>query len=417
MRARPLLAACALAGAWPAAARELWADGERSLALRTSLKASALLSRAPDDPQLFPEQVSSASLWRLRIELEGRPGPSLTVAAAYEQRLRTFTPGEGAAGAAILPPEAPAPFRIGQLDWSIAQGTGLAWRHEIDRAFVALHLSRAEVTVGRQAIGWGRGVLFGAVDLFAPFTPLEADREWRRGVDAVRADVRFGDRFSLDGVAALGETADASAFAARLRGYVGRVDGELVLGRRAGDLVAGGTTSMAVGDAELHGELAFFRAREALPAGGILGDDRLAAKAVAGGSYRFAVGNGITVVAEYHYSSFGAASAEDLTALLADPRFVARYLRGDTQILVRHAGALLASYELSEELTASALVLVSPADGSGIVSPSATFTLSDRLTVLASLYVPFGRSPAGLELRSVYGAAPLSGLLQLRIYD
>ena len=34
-------------------------------------------------------------------------------------------------------------------------------------------------------------MLFGAVDLFSPFSPLEADREWRRGVDAIRADVKL----------------------------------------------------------------------------------------------------------------------------------------------------------------------------------------------------------------------------------
>ncbi len=174
---------------------------------------------------------------------------------------------------------------------------------------------------------------------------------------------------------------------------------------------------MAVGDAEVHGELAFFRAEEALPAGGILGDERLAVKAVAGGSYRFALGKGIAFLAEYHFSSFAARTPQDLTKLLADPRFVARYLRGDTQILLRHAAAALASYELSEEIGVSALVLVVPADGSGVVSPSVTLTLSDRLSALASLYVPFGPSPVGLELRSVYGSAPLSGLLQLRIYD
>jgi hypothetical protein len=416
MRACSLLVTGALAAAWPAEARELWGDGERALSLRTSLKASALVSRAPDDPQLFPEQVTGASLWRFRLELEGRPGPAVTAAVAYEQRLQTSTPSAGAAGVAILPPEAPAPFRVTQLDWSLAQGTGLAWRQEIDRAFAALHLSGAEVTVGRQAIGWGRGVLFGAVDLFAPFTPLEADREWRRGVDAVRTDVRLGDRFSIDGVAAFGERADASAFVGRLRGYAGRIDGELVLGSRAGDLVVGGTTSMAVGDAEAHGELAFFRAREALPAGGVLGDDRLAVKAVAGASYRFALGKGLTVVAEYHFSSFGAARAQDLGALLADPRFVSRIVRGDTQILVRRAAAAVASYECSEDFAVTLLLLGSP-DGSGIASPSATLTLSDRLSLLTSVYFPFGAAPVGPQLRSAYGAAPLSGLLQVRIYD
>lgn len=414
---RSALMAAMLAAA-PATARELWAEGESALSLRTSLKASAVVSRAADDPLLFPERESGASLWRLRLEAEGRPGPLATVLLAWEHRLRVESGGGGTATLGVaLPAEAPAPWRIRQLDWPLARGTGLSWRHEIDRAALALHLPRAEVTVGRQAVGWGRGVLFGAVDLFAPFSPLEADREWRRGVDAVRADVKLADRVSLDGVAAFGETLDGSALAARLRGYAGRVDGELVIGRRAGDLVVGATSSAAVGDAELHGELALFRAREPLPAGGELGDDRLALKAVAGGSYRFPLGRGLVVFAEYHHSGFGVRDAGDALALLADPAFRARYLRGDSQILGRHALALLASLELSNEVTAQALWLQSPSDGSGVVSPSAVVTLSDSVSLQANAYLSFGAAPDGPTLRSEYGATPLSVFLQIRIYD
>jgi hypothetical protein len=58
--------------------------------------------------------------------------------------------------------------------------------------------------------------LFGAVDLFSPFTPFEADREWRRGVDAVRCDLKLTDRASLDVVAAFGESGDRLSLLASL---------------------------------------------------------------------------------------------------------------------------------------------------------------------------------------------------------
>jgi hypothetical protein len=57
-------------------------------------------------------------------------------------------------------------------------------------------------SAGRR-FGWRRGVLFTAVDLFAPFSPLEADREWRAGVDAVRTDIKLTERSSIDLVGAL----------------------------------------------------------------------------------------------------------------------------------------------------------------------------------------------------------------------
>jgi len=38
------------------------------------------------------------------------------------------------------------------------------WRHEIDRANAQVHTRRADLTIGRQAIGWGRGVMLALLD-------------------------------------------------------------------------------------------------------------------------------------------------------------------------------------------------------------------------------------------------------------
>jgi hypothetical protein len=406
----------------PVAARELWTgEDERQLQLRTSLKASLLPSHAPDDPVLFPQRDTAASLWRLRLEPELRASPAVTIAAAYEQRLRIASTTQTLAGLGVLPSGAPGAYRIRQLDWGFVDSGAYTWRHQIDRGFVALRLGRVEVTAGRQAVGWGRGVLFGAIDLFAPFSPLEADREWRRGVDAVKADVRLTERISLDVIGAFGQPfqpgpLDSSALAGRVRGYAGKVDLELVGGWRARDVFGGLATSAALGDAEAHGELALFRAPDALPAGGQLGA-RGAIKAVAGGSYRFPLGKGLLAFLEYHYSGFGAARAADILPLVANPDFQRRFLRGDSQILGRHAIALLANYEWSPDLTLGGLCLQSPVDGSGVVAPSATLTLGDRLSVLGTVYVPYGAAPVAGVLASEYGAAALSALVQIRVYD
>ena len=191
------------------------------MALDSALKwTSLLLSRAPEAPLFYPERWSAASLWRGRLALGGQAAERLHVRVAYEQRARSVSEGAGVGGGAgILVPEAQAPYRLKQIDGSLVDiGQTLAYGHELDRALVAWRMGSGELQIGRQAIGWGRGVLFGAVDIFAPFNPLESDREWRRGVDAVRASVPFTDLFALDAVAALGESVDESAFVGRLHG-------------------------------------------------------------------------------------------------------------------------------------------------------------------------------------------------------
>jgi hypothetical protein len=184
---------------------------------------------------------------------------------------------------------------------------------------------------------------------------------------------------------------------------------EVVAGRRGDDLFAGITSSAAVGDAEVHGETAAFR----VPAGM---DHDVVWKVVVGGSYRVPIGTGILAYAEYHYSGFGADHAEEIPVLLTRPEFVGRVVRGDMQILSRHALGVTGSYEASPEITYSGQWLHNPADQSGILAPAMTYTFSDAVSLLGSVYVPYGRPPEGGVLRSEHGAAPLSGLLQLRVY-
>jgi len=390
-------------------------DDDATFALRSSLKSSVLLSRWPDDVDRSPDRESITSLWRFRVEPTVHLNERAAVDLAFEQRFRVFSPASSTAGAGVLPSEPVAPFRIRQLDWRLASSSNAEWRAEIDRAALHVRLADADLTIGRQAIGWGRGVLFGAVDLFSPFTPLEPDREWRRGVDAVRADVKLGDRVSLDTVAAFADTLGGSAFATRLRGYAGKADVEILGGAGARAQFGGRTTTAAGGHLELHGELAWFHTPAV--AGSIYAArDRSIVKAVAGGSYRLPFGNGVLLFGEYHYSGFGATSASRMLLQLADPVFQERYLRGDTQILGRHATALLASYELSPEFTLAGEWVQSPVDGSGVVVASTTWTLSDRWSVLLSGYVPYGRAPVGLTLASEFGGVPLAAFVQVKAY-
>jgi hypothetical protein len=138
---------------------------------------------------------------------------------------------------------------------------------------------------------------------------------------------------------------------------------------------------------------------------------------VLGGSYQLAVGRGLAVLGEYHYSGFGVRRPAQGVPLLLDPAFRERFLRGDTQLLGRHGAAALASIELTNELAVQLLALLSPRDGSGVAAPSVTWTLSDAASVHAVLNLPWGARPVGAELRSDLGATPASGLVQVRIYD
>lgn len=415
-----VVCACLLTCALPADALELWSDasGERSVSLNTSLKWTSVLSHASGDTVFFPEEWSAASLWRFRAVVEARPTTWLAAQVAYEQRARTVSESAGAAGGAgLFPKDFPAPYRLKQVDDPLVEvGSTFIYRHELDRAAVSISLPRAEVKVGRQAVGWGRGLVFGAVDVFAPFSPLESDREWRRGIDAVRLRAPLTDLISVDAVAAFGESMEESAFVGRVHGYVGDVDGELFAGSRCEDGFYGASLSFPVLEAELHGEVAVFVSPEPLPAGGSFGSDDVAVKTVVGGSRTFDLAGGLMLVAEYHYSGFGFPDIEDASDYVDNPAFRERYVRGDGQVLGRHACAVQLSYGFAGVTPLSATWLMSPVDGSGVVIPSVVWVFSNSVTLTASAYVSHGAPPEGTRILSEYGGTPTSGLVQISFY-
>jgi len=137
---------------------------------------------------------------------------------------------------------------------------------------------------------------------------------------------------------------------------------------------------------------------------------------VLGASYTFDVGNGLTVLAEHHYSGLGVEDAEDALVRLQEKDFQNRLLRGDMQILGRQAVAVQLTYPFNEAVNGSFLVLTSPADGSGVLAPSLRLDLDRNITFIASAFVPWGPEPAAGRLRSEYGATPASLFLQMCVY-
>ena len=139
-------------------------------------------------------------------------------------------------------------------------------------------------------------------------------------------------------------------------------------------------------------------------------------KAVVGASRRVDWGPGLLAIGEYHYSGFGAATGDGLAEALADPVFLARYRRGDIQVLGRHALALMASAEFSPSLSAVGQWVQNPVDRSGVIATTVAITRSDRTSFVVAMYLPFGASPDGARIRSEYGSAGPTAFAQWRYY-
>ncbi len=415
-----MLAALLFASAPLAHSLELWRNPstKRALNLDTSLKWTATTSLSPADDILYPDRTSSLGAFRLRLGLGAKLTDWIDAEVAYEQRMQVASSNSLPALARNgLPATDQEYYRTTPLDWVISENDeDFRHQHGIDRALIVLHPKWGEITLGRQAIGLGRGVIFNAIDLFSPFTPSEIDREWRRGVDAGRFEVRLTDTVSMELLTVLDRNWESSCLLGRLRGYIGRFDGELVFGKRGMDRMAGLALSSTVGDAEIHGEMALFSLERTWKPGALGGNDNTVAKGVIGGSYTFAIGSGLTVLTEYLYNGFGVQETDEPMTFSETMALQRSLGLQDAQTLGQHTLGVEMSYPATDTLTVGALALQNMVDGSGLFSPRITWDMSESAALVGSAFFPWGRDPAGGQIQSEYGASPVSVFLQLSMH-
>jgi hypothetical protein len=360
-----------------------------------------------------PYTPAGASLFqRVRIMMAPDLGPIRTD-IAYEQSLNLFTDpllglttslGEAQTGIEWLP-----------LQWTIAESDGASWRHRFDRLLVALPLgSSAEVTAGRQTISWANSLIFTPADPFAPFDPADPFREFRAGVDALRVQGFSGPFTELDFVLRPADTDEGTTITAL--GRITTAAGPWEVSAWAGVLHDEGAASVAA--TLTSGGYAFRGEAEAR-----WPDDVIRFSIGADRSFPLA-GRDLYVILEYQRDGYGATSADDyLDVLLSDP-----YRRGEMQVIGRNETALQASWQASPLVTTDLLTMWNMNDGSFLLSPAASYSLSNEAYVRGGFFFGIGagqgatwlpiegEGPAITLPGSEYGIVPSSLYISLTAF-
>jgi hypothetical protein len=135
-------------------------------------------------------------------------------------------------------------------------------------------------------------------------------------------------------------------------------------------------------------------------------------------------GRDLYVILEYQRDGYGATNPDDyLGVLLSDP-----YSRGEMQVIGRNETALQAAWQASPLLTADFLTMWNMNDGSFLLSPAATYSVSNEMYVRGGLFFGIGDNerwiappidPDGPQVRvpgSEYGVVPSSVYISLTAF-
>ena len=361
----------------------------------------------------------------LRLIASGRPHPRLRWEAHAVQNLALTTFSSVEAGSANLLGAAgdEVPYRLAgaRRDWG--DGGGVRGSAHLDRAHLRIAFERADLTVGRQAITFGKAWFWNPLDVFLPFGSTQFDRDYKPGVDALRVDLPLGD---LSGATLVGVPGRApsgaapagggdawyrSALVARAFGNARGWDAAAQGGKILGGYQLGGAVTGELGGLELRGEAAWFAAQDGTGAGVTGSEIGSHLSAVAGAGRGFAA-RGLQLQAEYLYNGAARGDLRQRFALVAEGR-------------LRHAGrhllGALASGRIHPLVSGSLAGLWGIGDGSWLAQPGLVWSAADEVEVVGGAVIARGPRPLGetaedLRFRSEFGTCPDFYYLETKLY-
>ena len=279
-------------------------------------------------------------------------------------------------------------------------GQGSAWSEgehhrlwaEVAYANVRFSHRNADLVIGRQAVTFGRSFFWNPTDWLTSFSPTEIDREYKAGVDASRLSFALGRFSGAELLYAYGENGerDDSALIARAFTNLGGWDLEVLGGSVWIDDRLGFAWSGDLAGAGLRGELSWHEPRT--------GNESDFLRATLEADYRWP--SSLYLIFELHHNGWGSTEVEDYAERFESPRL----LTGQVTNVGRHYLATRLSYEITPIAIGSMAVLINLHDGSGLVHPTFSRTLSDESRLVLGANLPWGPGPGNGGPRSEYGA-------------
>jgi len=379
------------------------------------LPTLASLSTGQDQP--FTGAVNN----RLRLNLSYSPGDWVSFNLSYSPTFQVQDPALFANETqfAFFTPHVYRAFdldsRLYPSEGSDVKSFGIS--QNLDRAFVTLSPSFADVYIGRQAISWGSARVVNPTDIIAPFSFDQLDTEERMGVDAVRIRIPTGVMGEVDLGAVLGEDMELkeSATFLRWRFYAMDTDFSLLLLKFQENLLAGVDIARSIGGAGFWFESAYVLAdafHESVESRSPRRNEgENYAKATIGIDYSFSDKNYSFV--EYHWNQAGGGKPEEYITRLTS----AAYTQGATYLLGKHYLIPGVTYQITPLISLNSQILINLLDPSAFLSPGLEYNIAQNIYVSIGALVGIGSvSETGSIFRSEFGEYPEIYYSSFRIY-
>lgn len=253
-------------------------------------------------------------------------------------------------------------------------------RISIDRAYMRLYFKRADVTIGKQLIFWGRSFLWSPFDVFNRINFLEP-REEKSGISAVKVTIPTGNLSSIETVYEAGEKIKDSRAGIRMLFNWQRTDfAGTILHNAAENFrqdIIGFDFKTDLLVLTLSGEFARYSEKPVVD-GAFDSVDYY--KIVIGADYSFYFGKMLLLMGEYYRDTEGAADKNDYD--------YNRRVLGRSPFLGKDYLYTMAQLQYSEHLSFSLGSIINLNDRGSLLMPSMSYSIFTDTEMTLGTYIP-----------------------------
>lgn len=274
-----------------------------------------------------------------------------------------------------------------RLDLDRQWGEDHAWgaRLQFDRLNLNWRDERLDLSLGRQAIGFGRIVIVSPLDIIAPFPPDALDTDIRPGVDAARLTAHYGLDGQLGAVTVFGDESRHNSYLATWSDNRAGIDLLALGGSLRSRPMAGLGLAGSLGTLGLKGEFAVYRGQQVGDPEGDL--HRHMTMSAVEAWYRFT--DGLTLITQYLHNGAGSGDPGDYPLVARSAPLV----EGLSSLLGRNYLLAAPSYELHPLVTLNGLLILNLDDDSWLARPTLAVNLADNLGLELFWSVTGGAEP------------------------
>ncbi len=246
-------------------------------------------------------------------------------------------------------------------------------RHSLSRAYLKYYSKGLQVTIGKQAIDWGKMRFYSPLDIFNPIGAIDIEHDEKIGVDALNVNFSTGAFSGINIIAAPGRNDSENSFGVKLYHNLGTYDSCFIIANVKKDIIIGLSLDGYLKNAGLRAEITYTHTDS----------KRTYIRTALGLDYTF--NEKLYILLEHFYN--GGNDDNNLDAFLTSYKYSSK-----TMSIKKNISGIWINYKFTPLLETNTFILYNWDGKSSAINPEITYNINSNLDISVGTQLYLGAS-------------------------